>query len=167
MSGWWRASKTLAGWIPVLAAVVAIQLMANRGVLDAGKAPKLQGEMLVDGVPFSGLQSLPKPVMVYFWASWCGICKAMQSTVMAVASDTPIITVAMQSGDSVTVREYMSRQQFEVPTLIDQEGRLATMYGVRGVPAAFIVDRDGSIRSATTGYTSELGLRLRLWWANR
>lgn len=157
----------MADWLPVLVAVVAIQLMANRGVLDVGKAPELRGEMLVGGEAFAGLQSLRKPAMVYFWASWCGICGAMQSTVMAVANDTPIITVAMQSGDPVTVREYMSRQQFDVPTLIDQEGRLATIYGVRGVPATFILGRDGSIRSATTGYTSELGLRLRLWWVNR
>jgi hypothetical protein len=86
---------------------------------------------------------------------------------MAIASDTPIITIAMQSGDPATVSEYMIRKQFDVPTLVDEDGTVAGAYRLRGVPAAFILGRDGNIRSATTGYTSEWGLRLRLWWANR
>ena len=122
----------------------------------------------LDGEPVSLAQlSQDKPLLVYFWASWCGVCRAMQSTVMAVANDTPIITVAMQSGDVATVSEYMSRRQFDVPTLVDQDGIVGSAYGLRGVPATFVVDRQGNIRSVTTGYTSELGLRLRLWWANR
>jgi thiol-disulfide isomerase/thioredoxin len=161
-----RIARSVLGWLPVVAVVLVIQLVASRGVVDAGRAPDLRGEM-VGGESFAGLESMPKPSIVYFWASWCGVCRAMQSTVMAVANDTPIITVAMQSGDAATVSEYMSRRQFDVPTLEDQEGFEASAYGVRGVPATFVIDREGNIRAVSTGYTSELGLRLRLWWANR
>jgi thiol-disulfide isomerase/thioredoxin len=161
-----RIAKSVLGWLPVIAVVLAIQLVANRGVIDAGRAPDLRGQ-IVGGESFAGLESMPKPAIVYFWASWCGVCQTMQSTIMAVASDTPIITIAMQSGDPATVSEYMIRKQFHVPTLVDEDGTVAGAYRLRGVPAAFMVGRDGNIRSATTGYTSEWGLRLRLWWANR
>jgi peroxiredoxin len=86
---------------------------------------------------------------------------------MSVAGDTPVITVAMQSGDPAVVSEYMSHRQFDVPALVDQEGSVADAYGVRGVPATFVLGRDGNIQFATMGYTSELGMRLRLWWASR
>jgi len=161
-----RIARFLLGWLPVAALVLIIQAFASRGVIDAGRAPELRGEM-VGGKSFAGLESMSKPAIVYFWASWCGICRAMQSTVMAVAKDAPIISVAMQSGDAPTVGQYMIRQQFDVPTLVDRDGILANAYGVRGVPAVFVIDESGNIRYAAMGYTSELGLRLRLWGANR
>ncbi|MDD1648903.1 MAG: protein disulfide oxidoreductase [Methylococcaceae bacterium] len=158
--------KSLLSWIAVLVMVFAIQLYASSGMIDGGKAPELQG-LLVNGKPFARLDTLPKPALIYFWASWCGICRAMQSTVTELARDFPLITVATQSGDGANVREYMAVHQFEVQTLLDPEGGLGKTYGIRGVPALFIVDRLDNIRFATTGYTSALGLRLRLWLAGR
>ncbi len=38
---------------------------------------------------------------------------------------------------------------------------------MRGVPAFFVIDGAGMIRSAAVGYTTGPGLRLRLWWAGR
>ena len=161
-----RIARLALGWLPVLAVVLAIQLLTNRGIVDMGRAPDLRGQM-VGGERFAGLASMPKPAIIYFWASWCGVCRAMQTTIMSVAGDTPVITVAMQSGDPAVVSEYMSHRQFDVPALVDQEGSVADAYGVRGVPATFVLGRDGNIQFATMGYTSELGMRLRLWWASR
>jgi hypothetical protein len=39
-------------------------------------------------------------------------------------------------------------------------------YGTRVVPAFIIVDPAGNVRAVSIGYTSEIGLRLRLWWAS-
>lgn len=127
--------KSLLSWIAVLVMVFAIQLYASSGMIDGGKAPELQG-LLVNGKPFARLDTLPKPALIYFWASWCGICRAMQSTVTELARDFPLITVATQSGDDANVREYMAVHQFEVQTLLDPEGGLGKTYGIRGVPAA-------------------------------
>jgi len=35
------------------------------------------------------------------------------------------------------------------------------------VPTLIFVDRAGRVRAVTQGYTSESGIRLRLWWAGR
>ena len=37
--------------------------------------------------------------------------------------------------------------------------------GFKAVPAFVVVDAQGDLRTATVGYTTELGMRLRLWWA--
>ena len=47
----------------------------------------------------------------------------------------------------------------------DPDGRLAGAWGVHAVPATFIVDTNGEIRFVEVGYTTGLGLRLRLWLA--
>ncbi len=161
-----QIAKSLVGWLPVVA-VIRGPSICEPQCHGHRQGARRAGRHTVSGESFAGLQSLPKPAIVYFWASWCGICKAMQSTVLSLAGDTPMITVAMQSGDVVTVRDYMIGRPFHVPTLVDADGSVARTYGVRGVPATFVLDREGSIRFATTGYTSELGLRLRLWWASR
>jgi len=49
--------------------------------------------------------------------------------------------------------------------LNDPDGVIATRWGVRAVPASFIVDGAGQIRFVEIGYTTGIGLRLRLWLA--
>jgi hypothetical protein len=50
---------------------------------------------------------------------------------------------------------------------VDPDSEIFRRYGLHGVPAFVIIAPDGNIRAATFGYTSETGLRLRLWWAQR
>ncbi|MDP3136830.1 MAG: hypothetical protein Q8N17_10930 [Burkholderiaceae bacterium] len=37
-------------------------------------------------------------------------------------------------------------------------------FDFQSVPAFVVLDEQGRLRSATAGYTTELGMRLRLWW---
>jgi peroxiredoxin len=105
-------------------------------------------------------------VLVHFWATWCPICRTEQDTINAIARDTPnVITVAMQSGSRDEVEKYLKQQGLSFPVLNDPDGRIAAAWGVHAVPASFIIDPDGQIRFVEIGYTTETGLRLRLWLA--
>lgn len=157
---------SLVSWLAVLAAIALVQWMLTRGLQDHGRPPEFHG-LKVDGAQFAGLDALPKPAVIYFWASWCGICKAMQGTVAGLAAEIPVITVATQSGDRGEVANYQRHSHFSVPTILDEDGGLARNYGLRGVPAFFIIGRDGNVLFATTGLTSAWGIRLRLWLAGR
>lgn len=147
----------------ILLAVLALQHQRARD-LAAGPAPALAGTLL-DGRPFDLAQLQGRPALVYFWASWCGVCKAMQHNIDALQNDVPMVSVALQSGDAAEVRRYLAEKGSRMPTLLDEDGALATRYGLRGVPAAFVLGPDGSIRYTALGYSTELGLRLRLWLA--
>lgn len=157
-----KPSKLL-GWVGVIALFIGIQFAANRN-LASGEPPPFSGQTLA-GQNFELAQLRGKPVLIYFWASWCPICRGMQSTIKAVAQDYPFISVAMQSGTRVEVGKYLQEQDFHVPTLPDEDGEIAKRYGLRGVPAVFVLGPEGRIRYAATGYTSEVGIRLRLWLA--
>jgi thiol-disulfide isomerase/thioredoxin len=110
-------------------------------------------------------QILIGPGLIYFWAEWCGICSAMKGTIERVLQDYPGITVALKSGNADQVRQYLQREKLTWKTIADKEGKIGSRYGVKGVPTVFFLGRDGEIKLSTIGYSSETGLRLRLWIA--
>jgi thiol-disulfide isomerase/thioredoxin len=158
-----KLKKSLLTWTGLIVLFIGLQLFVNRD-LASGMPPPIVGTT-PEGQPFAGLNSLKKPAVIYFWASWCGICKSMQGMVRDLAGDTSMVTVALQSGDAAEVQAYMDKEGFRVPVVLDEDGAIGKSYGIRGVPAVFILGPDGNIRFSTMGWTSELGLRFRLWLA--
>lgn len=150
-----------------VAALIAIQWWQSWNVPD-GPAPAIEAPF-VDG----GHGSLAawraahpgQPVLVYFWADWCSICKAQQRGVESLRADWPVLTVAMQSGDAAAVAKVLRERGLDWTTAVDADGRITASYGLRGVPAMVVIGGDGRIRSVSVGFTTELGMRLRLWWA--
>jgi thiol-disulfide isomerase/thioredoxin len=130
----------------------------------SGSAPALTGQTL-DGGHYVLAPSAGQPVLVHFWATWCPICRAEQGSIDALAHDYPTITVAMQSGDARSVAQHLRDEGLKFPVINDPDGRIAAQWGVRAVPASFVVDAAGRIRFVEIGYTTGLGLRLRLWLA--
>jgi thiol-disulfide isomerase/thioredoxin len=135
-----------------------------------GPAPAIHGQRL-DGSVFSLADwraSQPQqPVLLYFWAEWCPVCKTTAGSVANIAADWPVTTLANQSGPADAVRQVMAERGYAWPTLADPDGQAMRDYRLPGVPAFVIIDPQGQIRFVSVGYTSELGLRLRLWWAGR
>jgi thiol-disulfide isomerase/thioredoxin len=147
-----------------IALYVGAQLVVTRGLVS-GTPPPIR-EATLDGATFDVPNRERRPAVIYFWASWCQICKAMQGSIRSVAQDAPLVSVALLSGDETEVRDYIKREGFDVPVILDRDGTIGRDYGIRGVPAVFILGPDGNIRFSTIGYTSELGLRVRLWLAD-
>ena len=160
---WIRRAVEVLLFIALIAGIRAWQQRDMPG----GAAPPLSGVKL-DGVPYSLTGSQGRPVLVQFWATWCTICRAEQGSISAIARDHPdTITVAMQSGSDAEVGHHMAGQGLHFPVVNDPDGRIAAAWGVHAVPASFIIGADGRIRFVEVGYTTEPGLRLRLWLAGR
>jgi len=158
---WLRRGLELLIFILIIMGVRAWQ---QRDIVK-GDAPQLIGAML-DGKPYVLAQKPAQPVLVHFWATWCPICRAEQGAIESLAHDNPnVVTVAMQSGSSSSIQQYMHEQSVSFPVVNDSDNRISTTWGVRGVPASFIIDRDGKIRFVEIGYTTGIGLRSRLWLA--
>lgn len=104
-------------------------------------------------------------VALHFWADWCPICRTEENSVSRLSRDWPVLTLAMQSGDAAKVRGVLTKRQLDWQTAVDPQGQTTHAYGFGGVPAFVVIDKQGRISSATMGYTTELGMRLRLWWA--
>lgn len=78
------------------------------------------------------------PVLVDFWAPWCGPCRAVAPTVDALAT------------------EYEGRAKV-VKVDVDQSPELAQQFGVSSIPA-FFVFKDGEVRSNTLGAATKAQL---------
>lgn len=152
--------------LAIVAVVVAISLWQTRG-LPEGSAPSLAGTS-IDGKPLD-LASVVKaangkPVLVAFWATWCPVCKAEDGNLQSISTDTPVLTVAMQSEQ---IAQHMQERGLTFATIDDASASLANAWNVRGVPSHFIVDGAGNVRFRVVGYATTWGLRARLWWAAR
>lgn len=158
-----RLPKLLLELVVLLVIVFAVEAYLTRDAVS-GKAPAISATM-IDGQPFT-LDSLRgEPAVVYFWATWCPVCNLEQGMVDSLAKDYPVITIAMQSGEGREVVDYLKEKGVNYPVVNDPHGEIAHRYGVSGVPASFVLDDKGEVRFVTRGYTSGLGIRVRLWLA--
>lgn len=157
---WWRRAAEVA---VVLVLIIGIRAWQQSGIAS-GPAPTLTG-VLIDGKPIALNTFSGRSVLVHFWATWCPICRLEQNSINTLARDAAVITVAMQSGDSAAVKLHLRNEALSFPVLNDPDGVIAAQWGVRAVPASFIVDGAGQIRFVEVGYTTGIGLRLRLWLA--
>ena len=144
---------------------LAISHWNARGAMS-GSAPAVEGTD-VRGQAQSLAALRGKPVLVHFWATWCGVCKLEQSSIEALARDHAVLSIAAGSGDARQVGDFMRAQGLSFPTLADPDMDLARRFGVSGFPTSFVVDPQGAIRFVEVGYTTSPGLRARLWWAGR
>ena len=158
--------RRLLGWgLEILLLICVIFLLHLWQTRDTatGQAPPLTGQTLT-GEMFDLTNLQGRSVLVHFWATWCPVCRLESGTIDSLAGDYPLITIAMQSGSEAVIRQYLAENELSFPVISDPDGRLASHWGVRGVPATFIIDAQGNIRFVEVGYTTGPGLRARLWW---
>ncbi|MBD3669862.1 MAG: redoxin domain-containing protein [Gammaproteobacteria bacterium] len=154
---WKRHFITLAIFLVIYLGIRAYQLRDY----SEGTAPLFSAVSVEDQV-INLRDYRGEPVLIYFWADWCPVCKFERGAIEGLSEDYPVITVASWSESFTGVRQYFSTEAARKATIYDPQGELAGRYGISGVPSFFILDADGQIRFIERGYTSSLGLRLRL-----
>ncbi|UCV04406.1 protein disulfide oxidoreductase [Dechloromonas denitrificans] len=160
----WAAEAAL-----FLGLFVAFQLWQARDT-PRGPAPHFAGQLL-DGQAFDlaawRARHPGQAGLLYFWAEWCPICRTTAGNVSAVAADWPVTSIAVQSGSSEQIGKLMQQRDYRWSTLPDPNAAILKQYGQPGTPAFIVINPAGDVRFVSVGYTSEIGLRLRLWWASR
>ncbi|MGL6121880.1 MAG: protein disulfide oxidoreductase [Shewanella sp.] len=137
-----------------------------------GQAPTLSG-IAIDGRDWTLSQQISAgdtplstvPTLVYFWGTWCPACRVTSPMVESVSKSNRVISVAVASGTDSDIQRFMNEHQYHFPVLNDDSGEQSTVWGAMAFPAIYIVDTEGHIRYATSGVTSSLGMRFRLWLA--
>ena len=144
----------------------ALELLRTIGMSvftdDAVDAPEftvmnLKGEE-VSLSDFSG-----KVIFMNFWATWCGPCKIEMPTMDALYNDLRdedfVILAVNQQEETDIVREFIDREGYSFPVLLDSDGLLSYQYGVRGIPTTYIIGTDGKVLAGKVGthiYDGEL-----------
>ena len=149
--------------IIILIILLAVRFWMQRDVVS-GIAPNISAVTL-KGQQFELYKDHRRPILVHFWATWCPVCKLEQSNIENTAKDLPVITIAMQSGDNNELSQFMQDEKLSFDVINDESGVLSKSYNIRGVPVSFIINKENNIEFVEVGYTTEIGLRMRLWWA--
>lgn len=106
-----------------------------------------------------------RPLLLYFWASWCGICRYTTPSVAQLAEEGEnIMTIALRSGESRDVTRWLEHKKVQLPVVNDASGELSRTWQI-GVTPTLVVLYKGEVISSTTGWTSYWGMKLRLWFA--
>jgi peroxiredoxin len=108
-----------------------------------------------------------RPIYLNFWATWCRFCQQEFPDLEAAWRDYgrsgQIVFLAIDSGEGrAVVRQYLKRNGFTLPALLDQDGEVSQRYLVQGLPTSYFIGRNGVIRDKVVGALDRDGLRTRL-----
>lgn len=99
-----------------------------------------------------------KPIVLNFWASWCGPCKMempdFNSKYQELGEQVQFLMVNMTDGKRETVEKataFISQQGYTFPVFFDTNLEAATVYGAYSLPMTFFISSSGNVVTYVVG----------------
>jgi thiol-disulfide isomerase/thioredoxin len=96
-------------------------------------------------------------VLLNLWATWCGPCEWEMPSIQALHNDfagagLKVVAVAVDDpGFEQRVRDFVARKGLTFEILSEGSGKIESDYEARGIPATYLIGRDGLIRKRVAG----------------
>ncbi|MDH5433234.1 MAG: TlpA family protein disulfide reductase, partial [Gammaproteobacteria bacterium] len=105
------------------------------------------------------------PTLIYFFAPWCQVCHAsidnLEDIYQSEKDNINIYLVALDWKNLEEILDFLSQHQLSMPVLLGTN-QTRSEYKIKGYPSYYLIDSDGKIVSKNFGYSTELGLRVRV-----
>jgi peroxiredoxin len=96
-----------------------------------------------------------RPVILNFWATWCGPCRyevpAFKAFYERYPQEEVVIIAVNTQDDPDSARGYARADNLKFVIPVDPRGIVAGLYNVRGLPTTYIIDEKGVIKSIKIG----------------
>jgi thiol-disulfide isomerase/thioredoxin len=96
-------------------------------------------------------------ILINYWASWCGPCRAETPGIVRLARDTKglsVVGISMDTGDRAPVNSFVRQMKVDYPIAFpDPMSQMAT--GMVGLPTSILIDRKGRVAKTYIGETHE------------
>lgn len=164
----WRLIKILLQQIVlILAVLIGMNYLQGRKSIS-GVSPPAQ---LVDlkNVAFEfPAKDTNKVKIVYFFAPWCGVCRLSMGNLNVIQDYMPNVTVqvvALDYESQEEVSQFVQDLNIRVPVAFGSES-VRNTWRIEAYPLYFVLSRDNVIGSSSLGYSSQLGMILRVLWVS-
>ena len=105
-----------------------------------------------------------KTVVLDFWATWCGPCKAsfpaMQKIVDKHKADNNVVVLFVDTWENAddknkNARDFITTSPYTFHVLMDNDNEVVEKYKVSGIPTKFIIDPNGTLRFKAVGFSGD------------
>ena len=101
-------------------------------------------------------------VLINFWTTWCPYCRDEMSLLQKFYEENKdknwqVLTINITSSEKGldSVQKYIKENGFSFPVLLDEKGSVSAQYGIRSIPASFILTEKGEILKTKVGPFTE------------
>ncbi len=121
--------------------------------LEAGEQAPNFHMVLEDGRYLALADLQGRPILINFWATWCGPCRLEMPEIVAAANHDPdLVVLAVNVQEEVPqLTPFAEDFAMTMPIVRDEAGDLRDLYAVRGMPTSIFIDRQGNISTVWTG----------------
>lgn len=138
--------------VVVTVAVIALfgfrLMQVNSPALASGAAPSFEFKTF-EGQPIGLVELRGKPVVLNFWASWCGPCRDEAPVLEAVWEQyrtQGVVVVGVDYVDTeLEAKKFMQEFKISYPNGPDVGTRVSQAYHITGVPETYFITRDGKL----------------------
>ena len=98
-----------------------------------------------------------KPIVLNFWASWCGPCKMempdFEAKYLELGDKVQFLMVNMTAGSETqeSAQEFIDAEGFTFPVFFDLDSDAAYTYGASSLPTTYFIDADGYVVAQAVG----------------
>jgi cytochrome c-type biogenesis protein len=152
-----RASRSISAAAAIIAVSVACVAEEPSGRVEIGAPAPAYRTTSLDGDSVSLAAQRGKVVLFNVWATWCHPCRAEIPELRALhAKYEPrgleLVGVSVDAdGSDDAIRAFMADFSMAYPIWRDPDERVSAQFLVVGVPATFLIDREGILRWKKTG----------------